>query len=193
MIDTLAAQLPIAASLDIKTLFGLEPGGYALVTLHRPANVDDAERFSSLIDLIRYVSERIHVFFPVHPRTRTQLWSSGLAVRLDGRVTLSGPIGYLENLALMKGAKAVLTDSGGMQDETTFLSVPCITLRTSTERPITVSHGTNTIVGNDLSSAYTAFDQVLAGSYRQGQPIRGWDGRASERIARVVSSVWFDE
>jgi UDP-N-acetylglucosamine 2-epimerase (non-hydrolysing) len=190
MIDTLVAQRPTADRLDINTMYGLEPGSYALVTLHRPSNVDDPERLSALIDFLMYASGSVRVFFPVHPRTRERLCSSELASKLDGRVMLSTPLGYLENLALMKGAKLVLTDSGGMQEETTFLGVPCLTLRTSTERPVTVSHGTNTIVGDDLGRAYRAFDEVLAGSYRRGQAIRGWDGRASERIAAVLSRAW---
>ena len=190
MIDTLVAQLPNADSLDINATFGLESGSYALVTLHRPSNVDDPERLAALIDLLIYASESVRVFFTVHPRTRERLCSSGLSGKLDGRVVLSPPLGYLENLALMKGAKLVLTDSGGMQEETTFLGVPCLTLRTSTERPITVSLGTNTIVGDDLTRAYRACDEVLAGRYQRGQAIRGWDGRASERIAAVLTDAW---
>lgn len=190
MIDTLVAQLPTAERVNINTLFGLEPGGYALVTLHRPSNVDDPERLSTLIDFLLYASQGVHVFFPAHPRTRERLCSSGLTGKLDSRVTLSAPLGYIENLALMKAAKVVLTDSGGMQEETTFLGVPCLTLRTTTERPVTVSHGTNTIVGDDLGRAYRAFDEVLAGSYRQGQAIPGWDGHASERIAAALCRAW---
>lgn len=190
MIDTLVAQLPIADRLDIGATFGLEPASYALVTLHRPSNVDDPRRLSALIEFLMYASKSVRVFFVVHPRTRERLCSSGLTGKLEGRVRLSPPLGYLENLALMKGAKLVLTDSGGMQEETSFLGVPCLTLRNSTERPVTVSQGTNTIVGDDLGRAYQAFDEVLAGSYRRGQAIPGWDGRASERIAAVLTRAW---
>ncbi len=190
MIDTLVAQLPVAESLNINTMFEFEPGDYALVTLHRPSNVDVPKRLFALIDFLLYASKGIHVFFPVHPRTRERLCSSGLIGKLDGCVTLFAPLGYIENLALMKAAKLVLTDSGGMQEETTFLRVPCLTLRTTTERPITVSHGTNTIVGDDLGRAYRAFDEVLAGSYPRGRAIPGWDGRASERIAATLSHAW---
>jgi UDP-N-acetylglucosamine 2-epimerase (non-hydrolysing) len=190
MIDTLVAQLPAADRVDIKGVFGLEPDNYALVTLHRPSNVDDPEQLSALIDFLLYASESVRVFFAVHPRTRERLRTSELAGKLDGRVVLSPPLGYIENLALMKRAKVVLTDSGGMQEETTFLGVPCLTLRTSTERPVTISHGTNTLIGDDRSRAYRAFDQVIAGSYRRGQAIAGWDGRASERIAAILLQAW---
>jgi UDP-N-acetylglucosamine 2-epimerase (non-hydrolysing) len=192
MIDTLVAQLSAAERLDINTMFGLDPGGYALVTLHRPSNVDNPEQLSALIDLLTYASKSVRVIFPMHPRTRERLCLSGLIGKLDGRVMLSAPLGYVENLALMKAAKLVLTDSGGMQEETTFLGVPCLTLRASTERPITVSHGTNTIIGGDLGRAYRAFDEVLAGSYRRGQAIPGWDGRASERIAAALCEAWLN-
>jgi UDP-N-acetylglucosamine 2-epimerase (non-hydrolysing) len=192
MIDTLVAQLPAADRLDTNAMFGLDPGNYALVTLHRPSNVDDSERLSALIDFLMYASERTRVFFPVHPRTRERLCSSQLTSKLEGRVMLSAPLGYLENLALMKGAKLVITDSGGMQEETSFLGIPCLTLRNSTERPITVSHGTNTIIGDDLGRAYRAFNEVLAGSYQRGQAIPGWDGRASERIAAALCDAWLN-
>jgi UDP-N-acetylglucosamine 2-epimerase (non-hydrolysing) len=192
MIDTLVAQLPAAERLDVQGVFGLNPGRYALVTLHRPSNVDDPGRLAALIEFLVCAAEGVHVFFPVHPRTHERLCSSGLIGRLDGRVILSGPLGYRENLALMKSAKLVLTDSGGMQEETSFLGVPCLTLRSSTERPVTVSHGTNTIIGDDLSRAYRAFDEILAGSYRRGQAIRGWDGRASERIAAALCDAWLN-
>ena len=192
MIDTLVDQLPAADRLDINAMFGLDPGSYALVTLHRPSNVDDPQRLSALIDFLMCASQSLHVIFPVHPRTRERLCSSGLTGKMDGRVVLSDPLGYIENLALMKGAKLVLTDSGGMQEETSFLGIPCLTLRNSTERPVTVSHGTNTIIGDDLSRAYRAFSEVLAGSYRRGQAIPGWDGRASERIAAALCDAWLN-
>jgi UDP-N-acetylglucosamine 2-epimerase (non-hydrolysing) len=190
MIDTLVAQRHAADLLNVNTLFSLDPGGYALVTLHRPSNVDVSERLCALIDFLLYASESVHVFFPAHPRTRERLCTLGLIDKLRGRVTLCAPLGYIENLALMKSAKVVLTDSGGMQEETTFLGVPCLTLRTTTERPVTVSHGTNTLVGDDLGRAYRAFDDVLGGSYRPGRAIPGWDGHASERIAATLCGAW---
>ena len=190
MIDTLVAQLPAAELLDINARFCLSAGEYALVTLHRPSNVDDPQRLAELTKLLLYASESVRVFFPVHPRTRERLSQSGLIPKLDGRAIISAPLGYLENLALMKQAKLVLTDSGGMQEETTFLGVPCLTLRASTERPATVTHGTNTIVGDDLRRAYRALDGVLAGVSKPRQAIRGWDGHAAERIASVLSAVW---
>lgn len=192
MIDTLLAQLPAVEGVDIRGRFGLEPSSYALVTLHRPSNVDDAERLTALIDFLLYASERVRIVFAVHPRTRERLSSSGLISKLHDRILISGPLGYIENLALMRGAKLVLTDSGGMQEETTFLGVPCLTMRANTERPVTISHGTNNIVGEHITRAYDMFNQVLKGPHRPYTNIRGWDGQASHRIAATLCNRWLN-
>ncbi|HZS54689.1 MAG TPA: UDP-N-acetylglucosamine 2-epimerase (non-hydrolyzing) [Bryobacteraceae bacterium] len=192
MIDTLLAQLPAVERVDIRDRFGLEPSSYAVVTLHRPSNVDDAERLTALIDFLLYASERVRIVFAVHPRTRERLSSSGLINKLDNRITLSEPLGYIENLALMRQAKLVLTDSGGMQEETTFLGIPCLTMRANTERPVTVSHGTNTIVGEHITRVYEIFNQVLTEPKRRHTNIPGWDGEASQRIAATLCKRWLD-
>ena len=138
------------------------------------------------------VSDDLPVVFPLHPRTRARIEEAGLLGRLvnASRITLADPLGYRENLGLMQGAKVVLTDSGGIQEETSFLGVPCLTLRSNTERPATLTHGTNTLVGDDLDAASREVERILAGAYRTGQSIDGWDGHAAERIATVLSAEW---
>lgn len=190
MIDTLVHQSAAAAQIDVEQRFHVSPGRYALVTLHRPSNVDDEARLAELVDFLRFLGQKLIVVFPVHPRTRARLASARLDSPLSDRVLLQDPVGYVENLALMKSAKVVITDSGGMQEETTFLNVPCLTLRPGTERPATVTHGTNTIVGSDLNLARKCVEEILEGQYRQSKPIPGWDGHAAERIAGALCTAW---
>jgi UDP-N-acetylglucosamine 2-epimerase (non-hydrolysing) len=192
MIDTLVHELDAALALRVPESFGLEAKGYAVATLHRPANVDEPERLTALVEFLLRVANRLPVVFPMHPRTRGRIEDAGLLGRLRGsaRITLADPLGYRENLGLMQGAKVVLTDSGGIQEETTFLGVPCLTLRSNTERPATLTHGTNTLVGDDLDVAGREVDRILVGAYRAGLSIAGWDGHAAERIAGVLSAEW---
>jgi UDP-N-acetylglucosamine 2-epimerase (non-hydrolysing) len=183
MIDTLLRELPLARALDAPSRLGLS-AGHAFVTLHRPSNVDDPVRLRSLVDLLCALAGRLPLVFPVHPRTRAQLRSADLDGVLAGcpGVLLLEPLGYRESLGLMAASRLVLTDSGGVQEETTQLGVPCLTLRPNTERPVTVSLGTNTVVGEDVAAAWPIIEDVLAGRYKTGQPIPGWDGRAAERV-----------
>jgi UDP-N-acetylglucosamine 2-epimerase (non-hydrolysing) len=192
MIDTLVHELDAALALRVPEYFGLEAKGYAVATLHRPANVDEPERLNALVEFLLRVASRLPMVFPMHPRTRARIEGAGLMGRLRGtsRITLADPLGYRENLGLMQGAKVVLTDSGGIQEETTFLGVPCLTLRSNTERPATLTHGTNTLVGDDLDAAGREVERILSGVYRTGQSIEGWDGHAAERIAGVLSAEW---
>lgn len=190
MIDTLVRQSASADNIDVKQRFGVDRESFALVTLHRPSNVDHEERLKELVEFLLFMAEHLKVIFPVHPRTRARLTATGLAERLRDRVILDEPIGYIENLALMRAAKVVITDSGGMQEETTFLNVPCLTLRAGTERPVTITHGTNTIVGSDLELAKRCFHAILDGVYRRSRPIPGWDGHAAERIAVSLCEAW---
>ncbi len=158
--------------------------GYAVVTLHRPSNVDAAADLKPLLEVLREVSERLPLVFALHPRTRGNIDKFGLNAILDStRIALLPPQGYLEMLGLMSKAAMVLTDSGGIQEETTALSVPCITLRENTERPITVEHGTNTITGRDRGRILQAVDEVIANGGKRGRVPELWDGRAAERIA----------
>lgn len=197
MIDTLLAHLSRARALDVPARFGLVPGGYALVTLHRPSNVEDAVVFAGLLDALEQVALRVPVLFPVHPRTRRRVEALGAGRRFGepaGRLPPGAtglwwlpPAGYLDFLSLQAGAALVLTDSGGIQEETTALGVPCLTLRTSTERPITVAEGTNTIVGVSPARIVAESAAVLDGRRKPGRVPALWDGHAAERIVAVLA------
>lgn len=193
MIDTLRHNLPraipVAAIAQDAGRPGFADNGYAVLTLHRPSNVDDQAVLQSLLETAVTISERTPVIFPVHPRTKATIERFGLSHLLDrATVLLVPPMGYLEMLGLMKDARVVLTDSGGIQEETTALGTPCITLRHNTERPITVDEGTNTIAGNDPATILAAYEAVIAGGGKAGRVPHFWDGRAAERIAAIVDA-----
>jgi UDP-N-acetylglucosamine 2-epimerase (non-hydrolysing) len=161
--------------------------GYAVVTLHRPSNVDDARRLRALLTAIRDVNRKLPVLFAMHPRTGAMVIRHGLQLlATEACGAILPPLGYLEMLGLMQHAKLVMTDSGGMQEETTALGVPCLTLRDNTERPVTVEQGTNTIVGGDPARILAAADDILRGGGKAGRTPELWDGHASERIASVI-------
>ncbi|MGB8213931.1 MAG: UDP-N-acetylglucosamine 2-epimerase (non-hydrolyzing) [Anaerolineales bacterium] len=181
MIDSLVRMLPKALKRQTATRLGVEPGQYALLTLHRPSNVDDPATFVRLLNLFSDLSRKIPIIFPVHPRTQNQIGSLGYTAPASFR--LVEPVDYLDSLCLQKQAKLVLTDSGGIQEETSCLSIPCLTLRQNTERPVTVELGTSTIVGNNESLIRETFELVLAGRYKPGRPIPLWDGHTAERVA----------
>lgn len=186
MIDTLARHVGEAAQIAPALCSGREP--YALVTLHRPSNVDSEESLRGIADFLLDTATRMDVFFPAHPRTRSRLEAFGLLGILDAskRLTILPPLGYLENLALMQRARLVMTDSGGIQEETSWLGVPCLTLRHNTERPSTVTLGTNTLVGNDFGLARKLVGDITAGTYKTSSPIPGWDGHAARRVVEAV-------
>lgn len=192
MIDTLVQQLPAARALEMPTRLGLGPKRFALVTLHRPANVDDPGRLTALVEFLeRAARERLPVVFPAHPRTGERLQRFGMLQRVrSGNVRLLDPLGYRENLGLMADAAVVLTDSGGIQEESSYLGVPCLTLRSNTERPVTVSLGTNTLVGDSLDLAWSLLGDILNNQYKSGGVISGWDGHAADRVARVLIDRW---
>ena len=184
MIDTLIRLLPEAKGSRLKAE-GLEDKNYALVTLHRPSNVDEPEMLIKIMKTLEEISEDLPVIFPIHPRTRRRL--SDLKLKTDNlNLRLVEPVGYLEFLALQKSAKVVITDSGGIQEETTFLGVPCLTVRENTERPVTVKVGTNVLVGQDMKRLKKEVYKILDGKAKKGSVPPLWDGRASERIAEVV-------
>ena len=199
MIDTLLANLDQAVPAE-ETLRSIvsnnqdaDPGtriteqGYAVLTLHRPANVDDRQVLERLLQEIRRVSDQLPLIFPVHPRTQARIEAGGLQGLLDTPNLLrTPPLSYLELLGLMAQAKLVLTDSGGIQEETTALGIPCITLRENTERPVTVSAGTNVVVGTDPVAIRQAVDEVLATGGKAGRIPEYWDGKAALRIADVI-------
>jgi UDP-N-acetylglucosamine 2-epimerase (non-hydrolysing) len=191
MIDSLHASRPQArAAADTLRAHGQDPAlldgaaGYGVVTLHRPSNVDNADTLRHLLETLRTVSQRLPLVFALHPRTRANVDRFNLAGLIDpARMVLLPPQGYLEMLGLMAGAALVLTDSGGLQEETTALGVPCLTLRENTERPITVEQGTNTMVGRDRQAILSGVDDILAGRGKRGRVPEYWDGHAAERIA----------
>jgi len=194
MIDTLHQNLgravPPAEVLKGDAARALaSPQGYALVTLHRPSNVDEAPVLKRLFVTLARIGERLPIVFPMHPRTRERVARFGLEDMLDAvRIHALPPAGYLEMLGLMRGARLVLTDSGGVQEETTALGVPCVTVRDSTERPITAEEGTNTIVGTDPQRILEVFEDVLATGGRRGRIPELWDGCAAPRIAAVLGT-----
>lgn len=181
MIDTLVRMLPRAALERPPDV----PDEYALVTLHRPSNVDDLDWLAGMIDTLATFSKQLPVVFPIHPRTRERLQAARISVT-NGTFHLMDPIPYLAFLRLQQKAKFVITDSGGIQEETTFLQVPCLTVRDNTERPITVDMGTNELVGRDLAALSTALSRILAGTTKRGNIPLLWDGHAAERIVSVL-------
>ena len=190
MIDSLLSSRPLAVK-PAATLaeHGIDPtliadGRYGVVTLHRPSNVDDAQQLKRLAGMLSVAAERLPLVFAIHPRTRSNLGKFGLNALLDNpRIALLPPLGYLEMLGLMDGATVMITDSGGLQEETTALSVPCITLRENTERPITAEQGTNTVVGSDEALFVRCLDDILATGGKRGRVPEYWDGAAAPRIA----------
>ena len=181
MIDSLEQMRPRLEAAAPWARYGLERKGYGLVTLHRPSNVDDAAILGRVMDCLQRCAARVPLVFPVHPRTRSRLDAAGL--RFNGNLQVVEPVDYLDSLALQAGAKVIFTDSGGVQEESTHMGVPCLTLRPNTERPVTVELGTSTLVGNDPAAIEAAFGTVLSGAYKKGRPIPLWDGRAAERVA----------
>lgn len=186
MIDTLLHALPRAVALGAPTRHGVERGAYAVLTLHRPGNVDDPAMLREILAAIDDVATRMPVVFPVHPRTRSRLetagWSPSAAVRLVD------PVGYLEMVSLMEASAVMLTDSGGLQEETTALGVPCLTLRPSTERPVTITEGTNRLVPTRSREAIVAaFDEAVGDASRKARRPEGWDGHAAERCMEAVA------
>lgn len=184
MIDTLLSHRDRARELDTVERLGLTPGEYAVLTLHRPSNVDHAEQLSRLFDVLGRLNREVPVVFPIHPRTAKAVEENLGGKRPD--VKIVDPLGYLDFLRLLTDAQMVLTDSGGIQEETTALGVPCLTLRDSTERPVTVTEGTNEIVGTDPAAIDAAIQKLRAGPRRAGRQPALWDGRAAVRIADIL-------
>jgi len=190
MIDTLMAYLDRALETDIHKRIGVAEGDYALLTLHRPSNVDKQEVLSRLFDALEWVQNRMKLLFPAHPRTSERIRDFGLSPTLCAmpNVHVLPPLRYMEFLSLMARARLVLTDSGGIQEETTILGVPCVTLRWNTERPVTIREGTNVLAGNDPSRIITAVRNILDGSKKRSARPKLWDGKAAKRIVGVLKS-----
>jgi len=199
MVDTLLKHSARAGQRAYGRTLGLPPSGYGLLTLHRPSNVDAPETLAGLLSTVREIAGRLPIVFPCHPRTRQQLERpdfreilrpEGESHGQDGGRTgliLTPPLGYLEFLSLLSDARLVLTDSGGIQEETTVLGVPCLTLRDNTERPVTIEQGTNQLVGANRDRILAAAARILTGDLPQGRVPDMWDGRAAERISAILT------
>jgi UDP-N-acetylglucosamine 2-epimerase (non-hydrolysing) len=187
MIDTLVGHLQAARARPIVADMGLRPDGYALVTLHRPSNVDDADDLREVLEGLREIGETLPVVFPVHPRTRRSL-DADMLEALQGRVTLLDPLGYLDFIALLDSARLVVTDSGGLQEESTYLGVPCLTVRPNTERPITIECGTNRLVPRTRQGLVAAARAVMSEAAAAYGVPELWDGAAAGRIVDALAA-----
>jgi UDP-N-acetylglucosamine 2-epimerase (non-hydrolysing) len=189
MIDTLYQNLQRLLQPDLWKQYCLKEKKYFLITLHRPANVDDCKNLTHLLDVILDETEEYPIVFPVHPRTKKNLDSK---YSTTSRLILIDPMNYLEFIYMVKNAKAVITDSGGITEETTVLKVPCLTLRNSTERPETVSIGTNELIGDDLEKLKGCLDKIMKGKWKKGEIPSLWDGKTSERIVFRLLDLYPD-
>jgi UDP-N-acetylglucosamine 2-epimerase (non-hydrolysing) len=185
MIDTLKRLLPVAKKRSPLKELGIESKSYGLVTLHRPTNVDDPSSLRSVLEVLDDISRQITLIFPVHPRTRQNILQLDLSCR-NSDLRLVEPLGYLDFLSLQHGADFLITDSGGIQEETTFLNVPCLTVRENTERPVTVTLGTNVLVGQDMDRLRSEVARITDGRAKSGTIPPLWDGRTGERIADLI-------
>ena len=188
MIDTLLSNRDKAETSGVLDDLDLSVGDYAVLTLHRPSNVDDPAAFGRILDALDVIQRDMPIVFPVHPRTRKNLVQLSLIERIEAmpNLRLLEPIGYLDFLKLISSAKLALTDSGGIQEETTILKVPCLTLRENTERPITVQIGSNQIVGTDTGRIVSAYQQIVSGKWCQCGTPPLWDGHTAERIVEIL-------
>lgn len=191
MIDTLYRNIERARSSRVLDRLNLKPGHFCAMTLHRPSNVDDKEKLLGILDAIEVISERLPIVFPIHPRTRDRLEQFGLGdrVRKQRSLTLTEPLGYLDFLHLYSNSRLVLTDSGGVQEETTVLGIPCLTLRENTERPITVTEGTNRLVGSDPETIKREAVAALERPIAAPRAPELWDGRAAARIVDAIEEL----
>jgi UDP-N-acetylglucosamine 2-epimerase (non-hydrolysing) len=197
MIDSLFGQLKRAEKSNVRADLGLTGSEYAVLTLHRPSNVDDRDAFARILDALEEIGRRVPIIFPVHPRTRASIEEFGFVERVEraSGLRLVDPLGYLDFLRLYSGARLVLTDSGGIQEETTVLGIPCLTLRKNTERPITIEMGTNQIVGTDTNkivhAALSTLDAPIDTNPPRVPPL--WDGHTAERICDVLLEGMTDD
>ena len=189
MIDSLIYFEPMAAKSLILENMGLQPREYGVITLHRPSNVDNKENFLKLLNAFEVIEKKIPLIFPIHPRSQKMIDQLGLREKVEKmhNLRLTEPLGYLDFMRLLHNAKLVLTDSGGIQEETTYLGIPCITMRENTERPITVEVGTNVLVGTDTELIIEEAQKVLDGKGKNGDIPPLWDGKAAERIIRILN------
>jgi UDP-N-acetylglucosamine 2-epimerase (non-hydrolysing) len=190
MVDTLVANLDRARRSDVRARLGLENGKYAVATFHRPSNVDSRISASRVVDALRLLTEFCPVVFPVHPRTRESFDRFGLlgALAACPGVHLVEPLGYFDFIGLVEPCRVVVTDSGGIQEETTYLKVPCLTMRENSERPSTISIGTNLLIGSDLERLSAELENISSGRFKRGSMPPLWDGRTAERIVADIEA-----
>ncbi len=186
MIDSLLGHWSRISQSDVLQRFQLREKEYCLVTLHRASNVDEKDALSKILGALQEVSKRTKVIFPVHPRTKKKM--EGIQLE-SSKLIITQPLGYLDFLKLERNAKLALTDSGGIQEETTFLKVPCLTLRENTERPVTITSGTNHLVSLDPQEIIKEVDALLHDGHRDLAPPALWDGKASQRIVEVLKDI----
>lgn len=186
MIDSLVYFLNKAEKSDVISKYGLKPSEYCLITLHRPSNVDSASFLKELLGVLNSLAEKVRIVFPVHPRTMKNIEAAELKNNLNRHLFLTEPAGYIEFLALIKNAGLIITDSGGIQEESTYLGVQCITVRENTERPITVKLGTNWLIGTNLQKVKEAALDIINGKIKRGTIPPLWDGHTAERIADIL-------
>ena len=189
MIDPLVSKMRLIDRSGILKALEIKKGDYAVLTLHRPGNVDSADSLAEVFEILAAVSEKIKLVYPLHPRTKQSLKSNGMLDRFRDipGLLMTEPLGYLDFMKLVKDSRFVLTDSGGIQEETTYLNIPCLTMRENTERPSTIEFGTNELVGRDKVRIVKAVDRILKGRWKQGRVPRYWDGKTTERILEVIT------
>lgn len=192
MIDSLVHFREEAARRPILKDLGVASKKYALMTMHRPSNVDTQDQLEKVVETIEKVAAMIPVVLPLHPRTKNRLESFGMMARLEAlpQLTMTGPQGYLEFLNLMDNAAAIITDSGGVQEESTYLQVPCLTLRPNTERPVTITSGTNELHDLVPDAIASRVEDILCNDYKKGEIPALWDGQAAMRIARIIQEIY---
>jgi UDP-N-acetylglucosamine 2-epimerase (non-hydrolysing) len=186
MIDSLVYYMDRIDDSNIMAEYRLKNNNYILATFHRPSNVDSGSDIQSLVELLNLLSERRKLIFPVHPRTMKKLEENDLIDKMNPNIIVTNPVGYIDFLYLMKNAELVITDSGGIQEETTYLGVQCLTVRENTERPVTINIGTNQLVGTDIPNIKSAADGVLDGKVKKGGIPKLWDGKTAERIVSIL-------
>jgi UDP-N-acetylglucosamine 2-epimerase (non-hydrolysing) len=191
MIDTLVKNIEKAKKLEVLKPYGLKKGDYAVITLHRPSNVDHLDSLRKMVQILLYIQDKVKIFFPIHPRTENNLKKYKLFDKLKkDNIILSEPIGYLKFLNLMMNSKFILTDSGGIQEEASYLQIPVLTLRENTERPITIEKGTNILVGKDFSKIKRKTEEILYGNFKAGNKIKFWDGKTAKRIISIIKKCF---
>lgn len=191
MIDSLVFAKPQINQSQVSTDLQLPEKSYCVTTLHRPSNVDNPKTLAKIFEIFDAIQNQLPVVFPIHPRTRKMIETFGLSDKVSKmkNLKLVDPVGYFDFVHLTAHAKMAITDSGGLQEETTYLGVPCLTMRENTERPITIEVGTNTLVGSDERLIYSKVDEIIKGTYKKGNIPELWDGRAAERITEVFSKL----